>query len=154
MCGIFGVICSGESRADIARDLAVALLRHSETRGREAVGLAVHDGTRIEVLKQGGSVSDFLDNPKLHALLAGALERKKQSGDRKALAITGHSRLATNGAQSNSDNNQPVITRGSVTLHNGIIVNDRQLAERHSITLQSELDSEVLARLLRKQLDT
>ena len=59
MCGIFGVICSSDHSTDIARDLAIALLRHSETRGREAVGLAVHDGTRIQVLKQGGSVSVF-----------------------------------------------------------------------------------------------
>lgn len=154
MCGIFGVICSSDSSTDLARDVAIALLRYSETRGREAVGMAVHDGTRIEVLKQGGSVTDFLENPKLHALLAGAIERKRTSGNGKALAITGHSRLATNGAQSNIDNNQPVITHGSVALHNGIVVNDRAIAARYPlITMQGELDSEVLAGLLRAKLD-
>lgn len=154
MCGIFGVICSSHHSTDIARDLAIALLRHSETRGREAVGIAVHDGARIEVLKQGGSVSEFLDNPKLHALLAGALERKRQSGDTKALAITGHSRLATNGTQSNTENNQPVITRGSVALHNGIVVNDEEIVARYpAIRRHGELDSEVLAGLLRTKLD-
>lgn len=154
MCGIFGVICSKDSATELARDVAISLLRYSETRGREAVGLAVHDGTRIEVLKQGGSVTDFLANPKLHAFLADAVARKQSSGDGKALAITGHSRLATNGAQSNSDNNQPVITRGSVALHNGIIVNDRAIAARYPvITTQGELDSEVLAGLLRTKLD-
>lgn len=154
MCGIFGVICSSDSRADLARELAIALLRHSETRGREAVGIAVHDGQRIEVLKQGGSVSDFLENPKLHALLAGAIERKAASGDRKAFAITGHSRLATNGTQSNIANNQPVITRGSVALHNGIVVNDRVLAETNNVVTRGELDSEVLAAVLRSKLDS
>jgi asparagine synthetase B (glutamine-hydrolysing) len=153
MCGIFGVICSSDSRADLARDLAIALLRYSETRGREAVGMAVHDGNRIEVLKQGGSPSDFLANPKLHAMLADAIARKAQSGDQKAFAITGHSRLATNGAQSNSANNQPVIIRGSVALHNGIVVNDRVLAQQNAVTTQGELDSEVLAAVLRKKLD-
>src|SRR4051812_44307548 len=133
MCGIFGVICSSDSRADLARDLALALLRYSETRGREAVGMAVHDGSRIDVLKQGGSPSDFLANPKLHAMLADAITRKAQRGDHKAFAITGHSRLATNGAQSNIANNQPVITRGSVALHNGIVVNDRALAEQNAV---------------------
>jgi asparagine synthetase B (glutamine-hydrolysing) len=153
MCGIFGVICSSDSRADLARDLAIALLRYSETRGREAVGMAVHDGRRIDVLKQGGSPSDFLANPKLHAMLAEAIARKAQSGDDKAFAITGHSRLATNGAQSNIANNQPVIIRGSVALHNGIVVNDRALAEKNAVTTQGELDSEVLAAVLRKKLD-
>ncbi len=85
MCGIFGVICSSEGPADrkLARSLAISLLRHSETRGREAAGIAVHDGERIAVLKQGGSVSDFLANPKLHALLDDALARSHaRQGDR------------------------------------------------------------------------
>lgn len=151
MCGIFGVICVSDRQADreLARTLAVSLLRYSETRGREAVGLAVHDGQRIEVLKQSGSVTDFLGTPKLHQLLDGALQRAT-----KTLAITGHSRLATNGTQSNSDNNQPVITRGAVALHNGIVVNDRELATRYpAMQRQGELDSEVLAVLLRTKLD-
>jgi hypothetical protein len=151
MCGIFGVICASEERADreLARALAVTLLRHSETRGREACGIAVHDGEQIDVLKQGGSVTDFLANPGLHALLDGALARAK-----KTLAITGHSRLATNGAQSNIDNNQPVITHGAVALHNGIVVNDRALEARYpAIARQGELDSELLAALLRTKLN-
>lgn len=150
MCGIFGVICASDRSADreLAKSLAVSLLRFSETRGREAVGIAVHDGERIEVLKQGGSVTDFLANPKLHTLLDEATRRAQ-----KTLAITGHSRLATNGAQSNVDNNQPVITRGAVALHNGIVVNDRALEQRHTIERHGELDSEILAALVRKHLD-
>jgi glutamine---fructose-6-phosphate transaminase (isomerizing) len=152
MCGIFGVICAGgRVDATLARDLALALLKHSETRGREAAGIAVHDGREIQVLKQGGSVTEFLASPKLHALLDRALG---QFGPGKTIAITGHSRLATNGTQSNVDNNQPVITHGSVALHNGIVVNDRELAVRYPIIApQSELDSEVLAALLRTKLD-
>ncbi|MEJ7598259.1 MAG: hypothetical protein WKG01_10145 [Kofleriaceae bacterium] len=151
MCGIFGVLCSSDRAADrqLARSLAISLLRHSETRGREAAGIAIHDGERIQVLKQGGSVSDFLANPKLHALLDDGFERAAHT-----IAIVGHSRLATNGAQSNVDNNQPVITHGAVALHNGIIVNDREIAARYpQITPQGELDSEVLAGLVRANLD-
>ncbi len=152
MCGIFGVVCS--SRDPLARALAIALLKFSETRGREAVGLAIHDGARIEVLKQSGSVTDFLANPKLHEVLDDALARHRSAPRGTALAIIGHSRLATNGTQSNLDNNQPVITHGSVALHNGIVVNDRALAARHpGLDPQGELDSEVLAALLRTKLD-
>ena len=153
MCGIFGVICSSTQPADrqLVRDLAISLLHHSETRGREAVGIAIHDGEQIHVLKQAGSVTDFLANPKFHALLDRALAEAKPG---RPIAITGHSRLATNGAQSNGDNNQPVITHGAVALHNGIIVNDRALAARYpTIVPQGELDSEVLAAVLRTKLD-
>lgn len=156
MCGIFGVICSSASASDreLARTLAISLLRNSETRGREAVGVAVHDGERIHVLKQAGSVSNFLANPKLHQLLDEVLGAGSAGQADRAIAITGHSRLATNGAQSNADNNQPVITEGAVALHNGIIVNDRALAARYpGIPTRGELDSEVLATVLRSKLN-
>jgi glutamine---fructose-6-phosphate transaminase (isomerizing) len=156
MCGIFGVICAADQDRDHARALTVALLRFSETRGREAAGIAVHDGGRIEVYKQGGSVSDLLASPRFQTLLEGALARwqAEPAATRRALAIAGHSRLATNGAQSNSDNNQPVITYGSVALHNGIVVNDRELVARYpGLRTQGELDSEVLTALLRTKLD-
>ncbi len=158
MCGIFGILCAPDARldGDAGRALVIALLRASETRGREAVGLAVHDGRRIDVLKQGGSVSDFLKNPRLQALLDGAFgpSAAAVNGHRRALAITGHSRLVTNGFQSNQDNNQPVITHGAVALHNGIVVNDRALMARHpELAVRGEVDTEVLAALLRHQLD-
>lgn len=156
MCGIFGVIhakdqaqTANEGDLDLTRALALKLLEYSETRGREAVGMAVHDGARIEVLKQSGSVTDFLANPRLHQLLDDATRRATRT-----LAISGHSRLATNGTQSNTDNNQPVITHGAVALHNGIVVNDSTVAEQFSIARAGELDSEVLAALLRTKLVT
>ena len=153
MCGIFGVICSSSEAADrqLVRDLAISLLHHSETRGKEACGVAIHDGEQIHVLKQAGSVTDFLANGKFLGLLDRVLAGAKPGA---AIALCGHSRLATNGAQSNGDNNQPVVTQGAVALHNGIIVNDRaMLAHYPSITPLGELDSEVLAAVLRTKLD-
>ena len=153
MCGIFGVISASEDTA-LARTLTLSLLRFSETRGREAVGIAVHDGEQIGVLKQGGSVTEFLANPRLHALLDSAFARYATRARGTAIAIAGHSRLATNGTQSNVDNNQPVITGGTVALHNGIVVNDRRLVARYpGLVTHGELDSEVLAAVLRKNLD-
>ncbi|MBA3538825.1 MAG: hypothetical protein H0T79_04295 [Deltaproteobacteria bacterium] len=153
MCGIFGVICSSDRPADreLARALSISLLKNSETRGKEAVGVAIHDGAQIHILKQAGSVTDFLANPKFHALLDQVLANAKPG---RPIVITGHSRLATNGAQSNGDNNQPVVTQGTVALHNGIIVNDRAIAARYpAFALQGELDSEVLAALVRTKLN-
>jgi len=153
MCGIFGVICKSSRGVDrdLARSLALALMRSSVTRGREAAGIAAHDGTQIEVLKQAGSVETFLANPHLHELLDRALAHFENG---VTIAITGHSRLATNGTQSNADNNQPVISHGSVALHNGIVVNDRALAAEYpEIAPKGELDSEILAGILKLKLD-
>jgi glutamine---fructose-6-phosphate transaminase (isomerizing) len=159
MCGIFGILCAGDDRIspEFARSIVLSLLRFSETRGREAAGLAVHNGTRIEVLKQAGSVATFLKNPRFQDLLGRSLEsfaERRSRADSMALAITGHSRLVTNGAQSNDDNNQPVVAHGSVVIHNGIVVNDRELARRYpDLAPKSEVDSEILVALLRKKLD-
>src|SRR5262249_7525180 len=136
MCGIFGIVCATDLTLDrdLARSLALSLLRFSQTRGSEAAGIAGHDGERIEVLKPVGSVPASLANPKLATWLDAGSDtsaRRRRGGNGSALAIVGHSRLATNGSQSNYDNNQPVITRGAVALHNGIVVNDRALEARH-----------------------
>src|SRR5688500_15047665 len=159
MCGIFGIVCGLESGVSAAQagEWARALLEASKTRGREAAGLAVHNGDRIEVLKQAGSVEDLLANPRFQELLAqslGGYDARRSAGRGHALAITGHSRLVTNGFQSNDDNNQPVIHSGSVGIHNGIVVNDRAIAAaRPGIRLRSDVDSELLVALLRSELD-
>jgi glucosamine--fructose-6-phosphate aminotransferase (isomerizing) len=159
MCGIFGIVCRRESSlsSDHAARLVKGLLEASKTRGREAAGLAVHNGDAIEVLKQAGSVEDLLANPRFEDLLTRSLDgfdARRKSGKGASLAITGHSRLVTNGFQSNDDNNQPVINRGSVGIHNGIVVNDRAIAgARPQIQLSSEVDSELLVGLLRSEYD-
>ena len=75
MCGIFGVVCGKDEALDpeFAGGVVRQLLRFSETRGREAAGLAVHNGERIEVLKQAGSVATFLRNPRFQELLSRTL---------------------------------------------------------------------------------
>jgi predicted glutamine amidotransferase len=152
VCGIFGVVCKSAPQVepDLVRSLAIALLRHSETRGRQAAGIALHDGEEILVYRQSVPVREFLRSPKLHALLERGFAR---FGLGHSIAIAGHARLATNGTQVDPANNQPVVTRGAIALHNGIVVNDRRLAERHGIIPESELDSEILAALLRERLD-
>ena len=159
MCGIFGVVYGRDPAFDapFAGSVVETLFRCSEARGREAAGLAVHDGRTINVLKQAGSVDQFLANPKYAEVMDAALtswSRAHHDGQPATLAITGHSRLVTNGAQTEGDNNQPVIARGSVMIHNGIIVNDARLWEAHpDLQRSTEVDTEVLVKVLRKHFD-
>ena len=60
----------------------------------------------------------------------------------------GHSRLVTNG---NSDN-QPVSRDGIIVLHNGIIVNAEDVSNQTGITLNQEIDTEIIAALFAKKL--
>lgn len=161
MCGIFGVVCRPESQlgSEFLGQVVDRLFRFSETRGREAAGLAVHNGTSIDVLKQAGSVSSFLRSPRYQDLMGKSLGHYDANGNGNGrapapLALTGHSRLVTNGFQSNDDNNQPVIARGAVGIHNGIVTNEAALWERYP-ELQREfgVDSEVLIKVLRHHVD-
>ena len=155
MCGIFGVVYGKDTAItpEFAGRVVEKLFRASETRGREAAGMALFNGESIDVLKQAGSVSEFLANPLYRELMDGALakyEANRAAGREVALALTGHSRLVTNGLQSTQDNNQPVIAGGGVGIHNGIIVNEGELWAQHpEYDRKAEVDTEVLVNLVR-----
>lgn len=159
MCGIFGVVYGRDARIQpaFAASVVETLFRCSESRGKEAAGLAVYDGRSINVLKQAGSVDQFLAHPKYREVMDGAIgawSASLEAGGGSSLAITGHSRLVTNGAQTEGENNQPVVVRGSVLIHNGIIVNQAELWRRNpDLVRHAEVDTEVLANLLRKHFD-
>jgi len=159
MCGIFGVVFGKDTRisAAFAGALIDKLYRFSQTRGSEAAGLVSFNGETIDVLKQAGSVESFLESRKYHELRQRALERFQANCASNApigLAWTGHTRLVTNGYQSNSDNNQPVVALGAVAVHNGIVVNDAELWRRNpGLVRRSDVDTEILVTLLRRYRD-
>ncbi len=159
MCGIFGVVFGKDPAlsAEFAGRVMEKLYRFSQTRGSEAAGLTVFNGDTIDVLKQAGNVDRFLESEAFARLMKRAtelFERNKAGNSPIGLAMTGHTRLVTNGFQSNEDNNQPVIANGTVGVHNGIIVNDAELwNQMRSVTRRSDVDTEVLVNLLRKHFD-
>src|SRR5436190_2407355 len=156
MCGIFGVVFGKDAAisADFVGQVMRKLYVCSQTRGSEAAGLTVVNGETIDVLKQAGSVDRFLGSEAFHRLMERAktqYEKNRAGAAPIGLAMTGHTRLVTNGFQSNEDNNQPVIAAGTVGIHNGIIVNDAELWNRfRALTRKSEVDTEVLVNLVRK----
>jgi hypothetical protein len=159
MCGIFGVVFGKDSAINpaFAGNVIEKLYRYSQTRGSEAAGLTVFNGESIDVLKQAGSVDDFLASPLFGTVFQRALalyEKNRGGASEIGLAMTGHTRLVTNGFQSNEDNNQPVIANGTVGIHNGIIVNDAELWNRfRDLQRKSDVDTEVLVNILRKYFD-
>lgn len=66
------------------------------------------------------------------------------------LAILGHARLATNGAEGIDGNNQPVVRDGVVGVHNGIVVNIDELWRANAaLGRRWDVDTEVLLALVR-----
>ena len=150
MCGIFGVVFGQSALRDKRKaKLIERLFVLSETRGKEAAGVAFANGDSVGIYKSPSTASRMLRSPGYRRLVADNFRRQGEP-----LTMIGHSRLVTDGERDVNHNNQPVEFGGIVGVHNGIIVNDKALWERHSgLSRRTELDSEIIFALLSEQLD-
>ena len=143
MCGILGITTKKDYSPKALEQMVDILLRLSESRGKEAAGLAVKRKESIDVLKLPLSASNFLKSP-----LYGEFSKNVLSA-LPPLSIIGHSRLATHGNEGVSYNNQPVIKDKAVCVHNGIIANDEDLWRRYpQLKRNYQVDTEVFLGLL------
>jgi predicted glutamine amidotransferase len=155
MCGIFGFITNRSVNIDspefrvIMRDL----MRLSESRGKEAAGLALMNDKDIRIYKQAVSGAALFASPACRALFENPYGDNPSPGA-SGVAMIGHTRLATNGGLETHDNNQPVISSGMVGIHNGIVVNVAELWDKYpQLERRLEVDTEVILALLRHFLD-
>src|SRR5262245_34798072 len=102
MCGIFGVVRShGDTLSRADKRLFERLFLRSASRGKEAAGVALlpaRAGEPAEILKADMAPADLVSHRAYRRLLSRI----------PAACAIGHSRLVTNGTQSNARNNQPV----------------------------------------------
>jgi len=127
------------------------LFKLSESRGKEASGLAVLSGRTISVYKTGLRASILIRTKEYRQFLNTAIGGSLKGSDRINMPITiiGHSRLVTNGRQQVNSNNQPVIKDGVVGVHNGIIVNCQNLWIQHpELRRFYDVDSEIIFSLI------
>ena len=144
MCGIFGIVSKGGS--DFVRELT-RLFILSESRGKEAAGVAIFDGNEITVLKEPRAASHMIRTEAYRSLL----DERIKGNVMQSIAAIGHSRLVTNGRSALAANNQPVIRDNAVCVHNGIIVNDAKIWIDHlDLSRHAEVDTEALLALFGK----
>jgi glucosamine--fructose-6-phosphate aminotransferase (isomerizing) len=153
LCGIFGILI-GENLSLSASELMGIvnyMFKLSESRGKEASGIAIRVNESIYVFKEPVSSSKLVKSSKYKNLFKTVIKTEGyKDGFLKApFVILGHSRLATNGLSEINSNNQPVVKDGAVGIHNGIIVNDEKLWKSFA-TLQKkyDVDTEVFLSLL------
>ena len=141
MCGILGVTTKKDYSEGEVKEMAETLLKLSESRGKEAAGLAVKRNDSIDVLKLPIGAADFLKSVQYKEF-----SKNSFAG---ALSIIGHSRLATHGSQAHNENNQPVIKDKAVCVHNGIIANDEKLWQQFpQLKRNYQVDTEVFLSIL------
>ena len=149
MCGIFGIVVdrSAEVKGGDLRAVVEDLFRLSESRGKEAAGIALNDLRAIHVYKEALPAHAFIRQIAYRQLATRLITHRAKSNS--PLSVIGHSRLVTNGTMEIGGNNQPVIKDGLVGIHNGIIVNDAALWRQHpTLARTHEVDTEILLSLV------
>lgn len=142
MCGIWGISDMG---AKIDRKSLLKIIKKlmilSETRGKDASGIAVmHDG-ELNVLRKAMSSHELLKDLQFLKYA----EKNILNTSFKNIWVTGHSRLVTNGTQYNPNNNQPIAKKHIALVHNGIIVNEDELWKNVPDAYKDyEVDSEAI----------
>ena len=128
-----------------------SIFKLSESRGKEASGLAVRFNDSIYVLKEPITSSKLVKTAKYKELFNQTLKTQGYTGNQlqAPILILGHSRLQTNGQSEINTNNRPVVKDGAVGIHNGIIVNDGKLWQSFSdLKKKYDVDTEVFLSLL------
>jgi glucosamine--fructose-6-phosphate aminotransferase (isomerizing) len=152
MCGIFGGVLGASSTLREAPALERCLrelFSLSESRGKEAAGVALATADELVIYKAATPARAMIKAPGYRALLRDVTG----TGQPSSLAFIGHSRLVTDGGKEQNKNNQPVSSHGIAGIHNGIVVNHAALWRRHPhLRRQHEVDSEVIFALLGDQL--
>lgn len=145
MCGIWGLISAGDGLdAETVAKIVKKLLVLSESRGKEAAGVAMTSRSGVSVFKRATAASYMIHTDAYRAFWNRSFDTSS-----KTFAAIGHSRLVTNGSALHPDNNQPVAGRGLVTVHNGILVNVDALWQNHpELTRHAEVDTEAFVSLL------
>ncbi len=135
MCGIVGYI-----GAKSAQDVILKSLSRLEYRGYDSAGIAISDGSRLNLLKRKGKLG----------VLAAELKARPIKG---TLGI-GHTRWATHGAPSDVNAHPHFDCGGKIAIvHNGIIENYlalKKLLIKEGHKFISETDTEVIAHLVEK----
>lgn len=150
MCGLFGFLALKKDVRGECEKLLRRLACLSETRGKDASGLLVRTPSEIHVLKRPLRIKDLFATSACRDLLS---RIGKSLNASEAVLCMGHTRMVTNGGSGIHQNNQPVIKDGVVCLHNGIIVNDRDLWAAHpEMRRDYEVDTEVFCALVRMNL--
>ncbi|WP_419673839.1 hypothetical protein ACN2C0_02420 [Aliarcobacter butzleri] len=128
MCGIFGQISSSK----INKDNFEKLVKHSEQRGVDSSGLIYYDNNRYKISRADYNIEKLLNKLKPY----------------NSHIVLGHSRLITNGL----GDNQPVIRDNICAIHNGIIVNEKEIWEKLTVQRKYQIDSEVIVAIAEEHL--
>lgn len=142
MCGIAGIHFKkpGVIVGPQLERFVDKLLLGIEHRGGDATGfVSVAPGAeRVILHKEALTAADFI-------------KRRPSLGEGPIRTVLLHTRLATQGHQSNNANNHPVMNGTTFVTHNGHISNDDDVFKDDELPRTAEVDSEAIAAIIQKE---
>lgn len=129
MCGIFGQVTNSKLDKLNFRKLVM----HSKQRGMDSSGLICYDNGKYKIYRADFSIDKLL---------------KKVNPYQNKLVL-GHSRLITNGLK----DNQPVFRNDICVIHNGIIVNEKEVWNSIKLERKYKIDSETIVAITEDHLN-
>jgi glucosamine--fructose-6-phosphate aminotransferase (isomerizing) len=129
MCGIFGSI----SKNKIDNTKIKKLVMHSQQRGKDSSGLIYHSDDTYQIVRSDFEITKLIKNVNF----------------KDTKIVCGHSRLITNGLS----DNQPVIKKNIAAIHNGIIVNEKEVWDSISVKRELTIDSETIVAIAEEHLN-
>ena len=145
MCGIFGISYKTDSEKDfnVIKNITDDLFLLSESRGKESAGIAIknYESKKISILKKDIPAKEFINRKNYKKYFFESINSKNNN----EITLIAHSRLVTNGIETNNYNNQPVQKDSAVLVHNGIVTNVIDLWKKFpQLNKKSEVDSEFI----------
>jgi glucosamine--fructose-6-phosphate aminotransferase (isomerizing) len=129
MCGIFGSI----SKNKIDSKKINKLVKHSQQRGKDSSGLIYYSNDAYQIVRADFEITKLVKNVNL----------------KNTNIVCGHSRLITNGLS----DNQPVVKKNIAAIHNGIIVNEKEIWDSISVKRELTIDSETIVAIAEEHLN-
>jgi len=120
MCGIFGQV----AKMKINKSNLDNIVKHSEQRGVDSSGLIHYENETYKIDRVDYNIEKLLNTVQPYS----------------SKMVLGHSRLITNGL----GDNQPVVKDNICAIHNGIIVNEKDIWEKLSCKRELKIDSEAI----------
>jgi glutamine---fructose-6-phosphate transaminase (isomerizing) len=120
MCGIFGINFKNVVNLKKTIPADIKLLSNlSRSRGQDTFGICISTKEDEKIYKQNIDPKKTLERKDFKDFITSALNPVEEND---IVLVNGQTRLVTNGTKFVFENNQPIITKNILGVHNGIIV--------------------------------
>ena len=135
MCGIFGIHLKNIKIPSQSLDKDIKTLSLlSRKRGQDTFGLLISSMNEEKIFKVNSDPLKVFSRTDYKNFIKSAFQNLNETN---SISIIGQTRLVTNGTKFLAENNQPIISKNILGVHNGIIV-DNKISSGENIKLNNE----------------